>query len=163
MLSKSFYISFPVIDGVEEIFDQRSTRFAEFFDEIAESVPVEKTARLKDFIQSMIVLIIVHDIYFENDDQNNILLITFYISDTCKAEDITSLKQAMSPRDCLRYLRDAKLFTSSDVIFVQYLFKRIDCKKQFAECYKYAEEQEALCFYEKPPGNIFFILQMFLL
>lgn len=84
----------------------------------------------------------------------------FYISDSCKAEDITSLKQAMSPRDCLRYLKDAKLFTSSDVIFVQYLFKRIDCKEQFAECYKYAEEQEALCFYEKPPGNIL-ISQMF--
>lgn len=66
----------------------------------------------------------------------------------------------MSARDCLRYLRDTKLFTSSDVIFVQYLFKKLDCKELFAECYKYAEEQEALCFYEKPPG-IFFIIQLF--
>lgn len=81
----------------------------------------------------------------------------FCISDTCKSEDIASLKQAISARDCLRYLRDAKLLTSSDVIFVQYLFKKIDCKELFAECYKYAEEQEALCFYEKPPGNIILI------
>lgn len=111
-------------DGVEITYDKRSARFAEFFDEIAEGVPVEKIARLKDYIQ------------------NN-----------CKTEDIASIKQAVSARDCLRYLRDAKLFTSSDVMFVQYLFKRIDCKEQFAECYKYAEKQDALCFYEKPPAK----------
>nr|XP_034316342.1 uncharacterized protein LOC117685877 [Crassostrea gigas] len=110
-------------DGVDTIYDKRSARFAEFFDEIAEGVPVEKIARLKDFIQN-----------------------------SCKAEDITSLKQAVSARDCLRYLRDAKLFTSSDVIFVQYLFKRINCNELFVECYKYAEKQDALCFYEKPPA-----------
>lgn len=85
----------------------------------------------------------------------------FNISDNCRAEDIASIKQAVSARDCLRYLRDAKLFTSADVIFVQYLFKRIDCKELFAECYKYAEAQEALCFYEKPPGNIILISQTF--
>lgn len=99
--------------------------------------------------------------YFECEDQNNILWITFQISDSCKAENITSLKEAMSPRDCLRYLRDAKLFTPSYVIFVQYLFKKIDCKEQFAMCYKYAEKQDALCFYEKPPGNITLISKMF--
>lgn len=111
-------------DGVDTIYDKRSARFAEFFDDIAEGVPVEKIARLKDFIQN-----------------------------SCKAEDITSLKQAVSARDCLRYLRDAKLFTSSDVIFVQYLFKRINCNELFVECYRYAEKQDALCFYEKPPAN----------
>lgn len=97
--------------------------------------------------------------YFEYEDQNNILWIIFYISDSCKAEAIASLKQAVSARDCLRYLRDTKLFTSSDVIFVQYLFKRMDCKELFEECYRYAEEQDALCFYEKPPGNIILISQ----
>lgn len=60
MLSKSFIICYLIVDGVEITYDKRSARFAEFFDEIAEGVPVEKIARLKDYIQSTIVLIIVH-------------------------------------------------------------------------------------------------------
>lgn len=60
MLSKSFWISFIIVDGVDTIFDERSVRFAELFDKIAEGVPVEKIARLKDFIQSTIVLTIVN-------------------------------------------------------------------------------------------------------
>lgn len=51
-----FYL---VVDGSEKTYDKRSARFAEFFDELAEGVPVEKIARLKDYIQSMIVLIFV--------------------------------------------------------------------------------------------------------
>lgn len=60
MLSKSFWISFIIVDGVYTIYDKKSVRFAEFFDEIAEGVPVEKIPRLKDFIQSTIVLTIVN-------------------------------------------------------------------------------------------------------
>lgn len=60
MLSKSFWISFIIVDGVDKNYDERSVRFAELFDEIAEGVPVEKIARLKDFIQSTIVLTIVN-------------------------------------------------------------------------------------------------------
>lgn len=163
MLSKLFWISFIIVDGVDTIYDKRSARFAEFFDEIAEGMPVEKIARLKDFIQSTIVLTIVNFICSLNMKiKTTFDGIFFYISDSCKAEDITSLKQAVSARDCLRYLRDAKLFTSSDVIFVQYLFKRINCNELFVECYKYAEKQDALCFYEKPPGNIILIFFLFL-
>lgn len=122
---------------------------------------MEKLATLKDYIQSTIVLIILNCISSLNMKIRTAFLrhelFYFDISDSCKAENIASIKQAVSARDCLKYLKNAKLFTSSDVIFVQYLFKRIDCKELFAECYKYAEEQETLCFYEKPPGNIFFI------
>lgn len=59
-LLKSFQISFIIVDGDDTIYDRRSARFAEFFDEIAEGVPVEKIARLKDFIQSTIVLTVVN-------------------------------------------------------------------------------------------------------
>lgn len=69
-----------------------------------------------------------------------------------------SLKQASSPRDCFRILKDAKLFTSSDIIFIQYLLKKIDCTELFEKCYEYAEAQKALCFYEKPPGKTFFTI-----
>lgn len=66
-----------------------------------------------------------------------------------------SLKQANSPRDCFRILKDAKLFTSADVIFIQYLLKKMDCTELFEKCCEYAEAQKALCFYEKPPGTTF--------
>lgn len=41
-----------------EVLDRRSERFDEFFNKIAEGVPVEKLARLKDYLQGTIVLII---------------------------------------------------------------------------------------------------------
>lgn len=43
---------------VEVLYDRRSERFDEFFNKIAEGVPVEKLARLKDYLQGTIVLII---------------------------------------------------------------------------------------------------------
>lgn len=43
---------------VEVLYEGRSERFDEFFNKIAEGVPVEKLARLKDYLQGTIVLII---------------------------------------------------------------------------------------------------------
>lgn len=64
-----------------------------------------------------------------------------------------SIRTATSARDCFRILNDAKLFTPTDMIFAQYILKKLGCAELFAECVKYAETQKALCFYEKPPGN----------
>lgn len=43
---------------VEVHYEGRSERFDEFFNKIAEGVPVEKLGRLKDYLQGTIVLII---------------------------------------------------------------------------------------------------------
>lgn len=43
---------------VEVLYDRMSERFDEFFNKLAEGVPVEKLARLKDYLQGTIVLII---------------------------------------------------------------------------------------------------------
>lgn len=77
----------------------------------------------------------------------------FAFLDSCKVEDTTSLEQAVTTRDILRVLKKNKLFTQSDVICMQYLLKRTDCQHLYTQCIKYAEEQNALCFYEKPLGN----------
>lgn len=66
---------------------------------------------------------------------------------------MASLEHAKTARDCLRFLRKKRLFIPTDVIFIQYLLKNIDCGDLFDKCYRYAEAQKALCFYEKPPGN----------
>lgn len=66
---------------------------------------------------------------------------------------MASLEHAKTARDCLRFLRKKRLFIPTDVIFIQYLLKNIDCGDLFDKCYRYAEAQKALCYYEKPPGN----------
>lgn len=67
---------------------------------------------------------------------------------------MTSLIEAKSVRDCLRILRDNKLFMPSDVIIIQFLLKETGCWDLYTQCIKYAEEQNALCFYEKQSGKV---------
>lgn len=74
--------------------------------------------------------------------------------DSGKVADTISLKNAKCARDCLRILRDENLFSPEDVIFIQYLLKKTNCKELNTRCYEYAKAQKALCFYEMPSGNI---------
>lgn len=46
-----------------------------------------------------------------------------------------------------------KILSRSDVIIMQFLLKRTNCEELEKECIKYAKEQNAMYFYEKPPGN----------
>lgn len=78
----------------------------------------------------------------------------FIVVDSPIGEDINTFAQTVSARDCLEILRDHKLFTPWDVIFMQYLLKNTECKALFEKCVAYAEAHGALCFYEKLPGNI---------
>lgn len=75
------------------------------------------------------------------------------VLDSCRVDNMASLEHAKTARDCLRFLKKERLFIPTDVIFIQYLLKSIDCRDLFDKCYRYAEAQKALCFYEKPPGN----------
>lgn len=76
----------------------------------------------------------------------------FFLLDTCEIKDKTSLHEAESVRDCLKILCDNKLFIPSDVIVIQFLLKKTDCLDLYQRCIKYAEAQNALCFYEKQSG-----------
>lgn len=80
--------------------------------------------------------------------------IFFIIVDSQIGKDIKYFAQTVSARDCLEVLRDHKLFTPWDVIFMQYLLKNTECTALFEKCVAYAEDNWALCFYEKLPGNI---------
>lgn len=79
----------------------------------------------------------------------------FIIVDSQKVDDMTLFAQVVSVRDCLEILYDYKLFTPCDVIFIQYLLTNTKCMDLFDKCVAYAEAHEALCFYEKLPGNMF--------
>lgn len=71
-----------------------------------------------------------------------------------KVNDIKSLREAKSARDCFRILDSENLFTKFDVTFVQFLLRRTDCKVLDNKCVEYAKRQKALGFYEIQPGTI---------
>lgn len=70
-----------------------------------------------------------------------------------KVKNRISVLEAKSAMDCLTILQDEKLFTQTDVIFMQFLCRETDCLNLYAKCIEYAEKQKALCFFEKQSGN----------
>lgn len=64
-----------------------------------------------------------------------------------------SVLDAKSAMDCLTILQDEKLFTQTNVIFMQFLCRETDCLELNDICIEYAEKQKALCFFEKQSGN----------
>lgn len=70
-----------------------------------------------------------------------------------KVKNRISVLEAKSAMDCLTILQDEKLFTQTDVIFMQFLCRETDCLNLYAKCIEYAEKQKVLCFFEKQSGN----------
>lgn len=71
-----------------------------------------------------------------------------------KVNNIKSLNEARSARDCIRILDSENLFSKSDVMFVQFLLIRTECEELENKCVEYAKGQRALGFYEKHPGTL---------
>lgn len=65
----------------------------------------------------------------------------------------TSVLEATSALQCIRILQDEELFTQTDVIAMQFLCTQTECLDLHAKCVEYAEQQKALCYFEKPPGK----------
>lgn len=122
--------------GLDLFYDDSGTgvRFAELFNELAEKIPPTKISQIQDLIKN-----------------------------SCRVDNMASLEHAKTARDCLRFLKKERLFIPTDVIFIQYLLKNIYCRDLFDKCYRYAEAQKALCFYEKPPENGFRNIQVHVL
>lgn len=73
----------------------------------------------------------------------------------CKGVNAEEVHNAVSVRACLRILKKANYFTSTDVIHMQYVLKKIGCEELFEKCLEYAKEEDAFCFHNMPPGNVF--------
>lgn len=128
-------------------------RFADIFNEIAETFPEEKLDQLKDLIKGNIYL----SLLIVNWIISNKLLFCF-ILDACNLQDPTLNEQGITSRDCFRRLKDNDLFNQTDVICVQYLLKRTGCEELYKKCIDYAESGKVLYFYEKPSGNTILML-----
>lgn len=95
-------------------------KFTKLSNYLAESIPTEKLNIMRDLI--------IDSGYVKNK---------------------SSIRNADSTRKCLRVLKDENLFTPTDVIFVQFLCRESNCSSQYEKCLEYAQDQKALCFYEK--------------
>lgn len=84
---------------------------------------------------------------------HEILSPIFYVVGSKKVKNLTSLKAVKSVFECIEILQDEQLFTQKDVIFMQFLCKEAGCFDLFIKCKEYAEEQKALCYFEKELGK----------
>lgn len=78
----------------------------------------------------------------------------FYVVDSGKLKNLTSLEAAKSVLGCIEILQDEQLFTRKDVIFMQFLCQEADCLELFKKCKDYAEDQKALCYFKKDLGKV---------
>lgn len=147
MYSVFVYIGCRVRDFYHKI--KRELIFADLFDELAEQFPQGKVDQLKDFIKSMGFFYLGFCSYTGNKIHNISSNVYFYIADSKIDVDV----RLETARDCFGILRDQAIFTKEDVIFIQYLLKRTKCEELYNRCLEYAENNYALCFYEKEPGK----------
>lgn len=84
------------------------------------------------------------------------------VVDSNKVKNLTSVKEATTVLECIEILQDEKLFTPTDVIYMQFLCQEADCFDLFAKCVEYAEsKQRALCYYKKPLGKVCWFYNLF--
>lgn len=94
-------------------------RFTDLFEELAQNIPQDKLEQMKDVIKN-----------------------------SSKGVNTVDIKKASSARTCLNILNETNHFTSTDVIYIQYVLKKIGCGGLHAKCFEYAKNQNALCFHE---------------
>lgn len=86
--------------------------------------------------------------------RNNI----FIISVSCKDVNTVDLKRAVSANDCLKAVKEANHFTSTNVIYMQYVLDTIGFGGLSEKCVEYAKGQDALCYHKVQTGNAFHYL-----
>lgn len=64
---------------------------------------------------------------------------------------------AQSVIECIEILQDEKLFTETDVIYMQFLCQEANCEELFEKCMEYAIMKRALCYFTIRPGKDGFI------
>lgn len=79
----------------------------------------------------------------------------FIILVSCDIKDVTELYKANTAADCFMILWKEDIITISDVVAMQFLLNETECEELERKCVQYAKKQNALYFYEKPPGITF--------
>lgn len=101
-----------------------NVRFATFLNEIAESVPRQKLDKMKEWIKT--------------------------VDNNCNSMDIND---AVSPRECLEFLKSKNYINPSNLVCLQFVLEKIECRDLFRKCFEYAKEKKALCFHGIPEAT----------
>lgn len=83
-----------------------------------------------------------------------IMFVLFILGSKNVKTNVKSLNEAKSARDCFRILDSENLFSRLDVIFMQFLLRKTECKELEIKCIEYAIRHKALGFYEKQAGKV---------
>lgn len=62
------------------------------------------------------------------------------------------LDKAKNAKDCFMVLLKEEMITTSNVIAMQFLLQETNCEELERKCVEYAKKQNAIYYYEKPPG-----------
>lgn len=71
---------------------------------------------------------------------------------SCDIKDVKELDQAENAVDCFTILWKEELITTSNVIAMQFLLQETQCEDLEKKCVEFAKKQNAIYYYEKPPG-----------
>lgn len=71
---------------------------------------------------------------------------------SCDIKDVKELDQAENAADCFTILWKEELITTSNVIAMQFLLQETQCEDLEKKCVEFAKKQNAIYYYEKPPG-----------
>lgn len=86
------------------------------------------------------------------------MLAIWSIAESCDIKQDKELEKANNAAECFMVLWKEEIITTSNVIAMQFLLQETKCKELERICVEYAKKENALHFYERPPGIIFYIV-----
>lgn len=86
-------------------------------------------------------------------------MIVFYICIlvSCDIKELKELDQAKNASECFLILWKEEIITTSNVIAMQFLLQETECEDLERKCVEFAKKQNAIYYYEKPPGITFIL------
>lgn len=80
---------------------------------------------------------------------------------SCDIKEVKILDEAKNAADCLIFLWKEEMITTSNVIAMQFLLQETKCEDLERKCVEFAKKQNAIYYYEKPPGiTIIFYIEI---
>lgn len=81
----------------------------------------------------------------------------FLIVVSCDIKEVKELNKAKNAADCFMVLWKEEIITTSNVIAMQFLLQETNSEELERKCVEYAKKQNAIYYYEKPPGITFIV------
>lgn len=81
----------------------------------------------------------------------------FLIVVSCDIKEVKELNKAKNAADCFMVLWKEEIITTSNVIAMQFLLQETNSEELERKCVEYAIKQNAIYYYEKPPGITFIV------